>query len=181
MKAIKEIGLKKVFKYISNRIFIIIYNILMFNPLRISFLKLMGAKIGKNVILENVKFFNLYRTGMKGLNIEDNCFIGEDCLLDMAGNIKLEKNVTFGERVTVLTHMNVGYKDHPLQKYYPPITKDVTFKEGCFIGTNSTILAGVTIGENSLAAAGSIIIKDVKPYTVVGGNPAKELKKLKRS
>ncbi|MBS3152095.1 acyltransferase [Candidatus Woesearchaeota archaeon] len=181
MKAIKELGIKKIFRYASNKLLIIIYNGLIFPPLKKTFLKLMGAKIGNNVVLENVKFFNLYRTGIKGLNIGNNCFIGEECLLDMAGNITLEKNVTLGERIVVLTHMNVGYKDHPLQKYYHSITKDVTLREGCFIGTSSTILAGITVGKCSLVAAGSIVIKDVKPYTVVGGNPAKEIKKIKPS
>ena len=60
-------------------------------------------------ILHDVRFFNLYRRGLAGLEIGDDCFVGDECLLDLAEAIVLEDQVTLAERVLVLTHTNVGY------------------------------------------------------------------------
>lgn len=54
----------------------------------------------------------------------------------------------------------------------------VTVEEGCFLGINSTIIDHVNIGKYSMIAGGSVVIKDVPPYTMVAGNPAKIIKKL---
>jgi acetyltransferase-like isoleucine patch superfamily enzyme len=51
-------------------------------------------------------------------------------------------------------------------------------KKGASIGSNATIICGVTIGENALVGAGSVVTKDVPPYTVVAGNPAKLIKTI---
>jgi acetyltransferase-like isoleucine patch superfamily enzyme len=51
-------------------------------------------------------------------------------------------------------------------------------KKGASIGSNATIICGVTIGENALVGAGSVVTKDVAPNTVVAGNPAKLIKKI---
>ena len=51
----------------------------------------------------------------------------------------------------------------------------IVIKDNCFIGLGSIILPGVTIGPNSIVAAGSVVTKDVEPDTVVGGNPAKKI------
>ena len=58
------------------------------------------------------------------------------------------------------------------------ITAPVKIGRGAWIAINVVILPGVTIGENSIVAAGSVVTKDVPPYTVVGGSPARELKKI---
>jgi galactoside O-acetyltransferase len=57
-------------------------------------------------------------------------------------------------------------------------TESIYIKDNVWIGMDATILKGVTIGENSIIAAGSLVTKDVEPNTIVGGNPAKILKKL---
>jgi acetyltransferase-like isoleucine patch superfamily enzyme len=53
-------------------------------------------------------------------------------------------------------------------------------RSGAWIAPGCIILAGVTIGENSIVGAGSVVIRNVEPYTIVGGNPAKLIKKLDR-
>jgi maltose O-acetyltransferase len=138
----------------------------------------LGAEIGKGTIIHETSFFNLYRLGFRGLKIGKKCFIGNECMLDLADKIILKDNVTLAERVIILTHMNVGYLDHSLQKHFPKFSKPVLIEEDSFIGTGSIILPGLKIGKNSLIAAGSIVIKDVPRNVVVGGNPAKILKKL---
>ena len=57
-------------------------------------------------------------------------------------------------------------------------SKKITIKDNAWIGFNSIILKGVTIGEGAVVAAGSVVTKDVEEYTLVGGNPAKQIKKL---
>ena len=57
------------------------------------------------------------------------------------------------------------------------ITKPITIKDNVWVATGAIVLPGVTIGEGAVVAAGSVVTKDVEPWTVVGGNPAKFIKK----
>src|SRR5207247_2213600 len=77
-------------------------------PLRTLLLRLYGARIGRKVVLHDVRFFNLYRRGLPGLRIGDECFLGDECLLDLAESIEMAEQVTLAERVLILTHTNVG-------------------------------------------------------------------------
>ncbi|WP_425452463.1 acyltransferase [Companilactobacillus formosensis] len=58
-------------------------------------------------------------------------------------------------------------------------TAPIHIKEGAWIGARAVLLPGVTIGEHAIVGAGAVVTKDVEPYTVVGGNPAKLIKNLK--
>jgi acetyltransferase-like isoleucine patch superfamily enzyme len=178
MRAIKEIPIRALVMFSVFEVLMCLYKLLVFPPLRTMFLRFCRAQVGDNCIVHNTSFFNLYRKGFAGLQIKDNCFIGNECMLDLADRIIIEENVTLAERVMVLTHMNVGYKDHPLQKHFPTVTKETKILKGTFVGAGSIILAGTTIGENALIAAGSVVTKDVQKNTVVGGNPAKVLKRI---
>lgn len=177
-KIYNEIGLIKIFKYVFYTFALIIFKLMLFPPLKVYFLRLFGAKIGKNCLLHNISFFNLYRGSFANLKIGNNCFIGDETLLDMADKIILEDHVTLAEKVIILTHMNVGFIDHPLQKYFPKFNKKVVLKKGCFIGCNATILPGITINESSLIAAGSVVNTNISSFSIFGGVPAKLIKKL---
>lgn len=178
MKAFKEIGLKKTIKFVLLTFAMLLYRFMVFPPLRVLALRLLGAKVGKDVIIHKTTFFNYYRKGFSGLCIGPRAFLGEECLFDLAESILIEENTTFGPRVTVLTHLNVGYDDHPLQKAFPAFAKPTVFKQGCFIGAGSTILAGVVIGEQSFVAAGSVVTEDVPEKTLVGGVPARPIRNI---
>lgn len=173
-----EIGFAKMAKYLLYSFAMLAFKLMIISPLRVFFLKIFGAKTGTNCVLHKIIFFNLYRGGFSNIRMGNKCFVGDETMLDMADTITLEDHVTLAERVVILTHMNVGYADHPLQKYFPKFTKPVILKRGVFVGCNSTILPGVTIGESSLVAAGSVVTKDVPPFSVVGGVPAKIIKKI---
>jgi len=151
---------------------------MIFPQLRAFYLGMLGAKIGKNVIIHDVRFFNYYRTGFKGLRIGDDCFIGDESLIDLADEIIISDSVTIAERVIILTHTNVGYRDHPLQVYFPSNTKLVILEHGSFIGANVTILPGVKIGECAFVAAGSVVAEDVPAYSLVGGVPTRVIRKI---
>ncbi|MFH1539270.1 MAG: acyltransferase [bacterium] len=178
IKALKEIGLKKALKFLLLTICSTFFRILIFPNLRVIFLRLLGARIGKDTVIHDIQFSNLYRRGLPGLHIGNSCFIGNGVHFDLADEITLSDNVTISDRVLVLTHLKVGYSDHPLQKYFPAFSSPVIFKDGCFIGANSTILAGVVIGSQAFVAAGSVVKENVPPGVLVAGVPARVIKKI---
>lgn len=178
MQAVKEIGLKRTFRFFYLTLLHALFRCSLFPPIRRWFLICLGAKVGHDVVMNRIRFFNYDRKGFRGLKIGNHVFIGDECLLDLAEGIELADHVTLAERVTVLTHINVGYKDHPLQKKFPSKTEPVRLGRGCFIGACSTILAGIHIGEESLIGAGSLVNKDIPAKTVVAGVPAKKIREI---
>lgn len=184
IKVIQEVGFRKTIKFLIYSFIQILYHLLIdhvFNlpPFRKYFLILLGAKVGKDSILMSVKFINWHYGGPGVLKIGSECFIGDETLIDLYDQVVLEDKVTIAQRVTILTHQNVGYKDHPLQKYFPKFSKPVIFKKGSVVGTGSIILSGVEIGRESFVAAGSVVTRDVPAKTLVGGVPAKFIRKIK--
>lgn len=184
MKSIKEVGIGKALKFVLVSYIEVIYRILTdfklpFPQVRTVLLSLMGAKIGANSTVMKVRFANLHHKGLKSFKTGKDCFIGDETLIDLYDSVILEDQVTIAQRVTILTHMNVGYKDHPLQEYFPKESKGVTIKAGSVIGAASTILPGLTIGKESFVAAGSVVTEDVPERTLVGGVPAKPIRKIK--
>lgn len=178
MKALGEIGWRRAARFGWTTLAMIPYRAALFPQLRAPWLRLLGARVGRRVILHDVRFFNLYRRGLRGLEIGDECFLGDECLLDLAEGVRLEPQVTLAERVTVLTHMNVGYADHPLQGQFPAMAAPVTIERGSFLGANVTVLPGITVGAGSFVAAGSLVRDDVPPRTLVAGVPARVVRSL---
>mgnify|MGYP000664229205 FL=1 len=106
------------------------------------------VRIGKNVVVMNNSLF----MAAGGINIEDDVIV--------TANAQLISN-------------NHDFYDHAVLTCKP-----VHLKHNCWIGAGATILPGVTIGENAVVAAGAVVTKDVEANTVVGGNPAKLIKRL---
>lgn len=178
MKALGEIGWRKAARFGWFTLALLPYRVAFFPQLRAPWLRLLGARIGARSILHDVRFFNLYRKGLAGLEIGRECFLGDECLLDLADGIRMEDQVTLAERVLVLTHTNVGFADHPLQRHFPALVAPVVFERGCFVGAGVTILPGVRIGSESFVAAGSVVTQDVPPRTLAAGVPARTLRAL---
>jgi len=134
-----------------------------------------GAYIGKN---NNFKGdLNIDNINLKNLTIRNNCYIGKSVFLDLANKIELEDDVVLSTGVTILTHSDVG--DRLLKQYYTRVSKPVCIKKGAWLGANVTVLNGVTIGECSIVAAGSIVNKNIPPYTLYAGIPAEKKKDIK--
>ena len=106
------------------------------------------------------------------VHIGKNVFINNDFICMARGGIIIEDNVMIAPRVMVLT-ANHDLYNHNVLKCSP-----VRICKNAWIGASAIILAGVTIGENAIVAAGAVVTKDVAPNTVVGGNPAKVIKEL---
>lgn len=106
--------------------------------------------------------------------IGKNVFINHGCSFLDLGGITIKDNVLIGPQVKLVT------ENHPLDPATRKglITKPILIKQNAWIGAGATILPGVTVGENSVVAAGAVVSKDVPDHTVVGGIPAKFLKKV---
>ena len=86
-------------------------------------------------------------------------------------NIEIGEKTCIGEHVKLLT----GYHDIATRNFAFK-TKPIRIGSACWLATAATILPGVTIGDGAVVAAGAVVTKDVEPWTVVGGNPAKFIK-----
>lgn len=179
MKALGEIGIQKAIKFIFYSLFTSILNTILLFPFRPILLRFAGSQIGKDTVIHDVKFFNHYQHGFENLIIGKECFIGPEVSLDLSDAIILEDQVTLSNRVLILTHTNVGYKNHPLQKVILKFTKKVLIKKGSFIGANAIILPGVTVGECAFIGAGAVVTKDVPDWVIAVGSPARVVKSIR--
>jgi acetyltransferase-like isoleucine patch superfamily enzyme len=147
------------------------------------------VKIGKNVKIFG--FVNMY-----GCEIGDESKIG--CFVEIQKNAKIGKNVKVSshtficEGVTIEDNVFVGHNVSFINDKYPRSTNQqgglqtesdwavvpTLVKQGASIGTSTTILCGVTIGENAIIGAGSVVTKDIPPNTIAYGIPAKVQKRL---
>ena len=178
MKALGEIGIGRAARFGFFTLAMLPYRLALFPQLRSLWLRLLGARIGRGAILHDVRFFNLYRRGLGGLSVERECFLRDECLVDLAEAVVLEDQVTLAERVLILTHTNVGYQDHPLQCHFPSMAAGVVVEAGCFVGAGVIVMPGVRVGRGSFVAAGSVVTADVPPATLVAGVPARAVRSL---
>ena len=112
------------------------------------------------------------------LLMHDNSEIERNCFILAKEKIEIGENSTLAYGVTILTGADPNGPRNKLSKLYPPIKAPVTIGNDCWIGANSVILPGVTIGNYSVVAAGSIVTKDVPSGVLVAGNPAIIKKKI---
>ena len=129
-----------------------------------------GSQIDRSTIV----FVPFYTNFGKHIAIGKNVFINHACsFLDMGG-ITIEDGVQIGPRVNLIT------ENHPVDptKRKDLDLKPVLIKRNAWIGAGATILPGVTVGENSIVAAGALVNSDVPANTIVGGVPAKVIKSI---
>ena len=129
-----------------------------------------GAEIDESVAV----FTPLYINYGMHTKIGKNVFINFDCVFLDLGGITIEDGVLIAPKVSLLTE---GHSISPSERH-GLVPKSIHIKKNAWIGANATILQGVTIGENSVVAAGSVVSKDVPDNVVVGGTPAKIIKKI---
>lgn len=121
-----------------------------------------------------------------GLNIKvgKNCFINLNCCISDVAPVTLGDQVWIGANVNIVTPLHPLLAEERLIKTYPDGVHDleygapITIEDGVWICSGATITGGVTIGKNSVIAAGAIVTKDVPPNSFVAGVPAKVLRTL---
>ncbi len=173
-QALREIGVGRALKYCAGQFQIaLLKSELLLSPFRVILLKLFGMTIGKDSVIHACTFFNVYRGGFSKMRTGHHCFIGNECLIDLAETITLGNYVTIAERVSILTHTSVGFSDHPLHGKIPAVMAGVRIGNGAFIGLGATIMPGVTIGENAIVGACSLVRENVTAGVTVAGIPAR--------
>jgi len=110
----------------------------------------------------------------RSIRLGKNVFINHACSFLDIGGITIEDDVQIGPRV------NLTSENHPLDPNdrKTVLLQPLVIKRNAWIGAGATILPGVTIGENSIVAAGAVVSRDVPPNTVVAGVPARVVKAL---
>ena len=126
-----------------------------------------GAKIGKNCVLS------------KDVYVDCNVKIGDEC--------KIQNSVSIYDGVTIESQVFVGpnatFTNDKVPRAFNAdwkITKTIV-QQGASLGANCTIICGIVIGEYSMVAAGAVVTKDVPPYTLVAGNPARVVAKVDKA
>lgn len=137
-------------------------------------------EIGNDTFIAENSFLAISKTRERVplFKVGANCCVGSNFFVACIDEIIIENNVLFSDRVFISDHIH-GYMDInvPIIKQSLVSRGKVLIKEGSFIGINSVIMPGVTIGKNSVIGASSVVIKDIPDYCVASGNPAKIIKK----
>jgi acetyltransferase-like isoleucine patch superfamily enzyme len=150
------------------------------------------VKLGEGVKLS--KFINLYGCEIGEatkigafVEIQKNASVGKRCKVSshtfICEGVTIEDNVFIGHSVTFIndTYPRATTDGGNLQTEQDWKVEKTVVKRGASIGSGSTILANVTIGENAIVGAGSMVTRDVPPNTIVAGNPAKVLRSIPNS
>jgi acetyltransferase-like isoleucine patch superfamily enzyme len=142
------------------------------NPTEIR--NLLGQITGEDIDESVDVFTPLHINYGKNIKIGKNVFINFDCVFLDLGGITIEDNVLIAPRVNLLS------EGHPLSpnERHSLVPGRIHIKQNAWIGAGTTILPGVTIGENAVVAAGAVVSKDVPDNAVVGGIPAKFIKSV---
>ena len=132
--------------------------------------------IGKPIHQSTRIFIPFYTNFGQHIRLGKNVFINHACSFLDLGGITIEDEVQIGPKVNLIT------ENHPLD---PGDRKSldlgsIRIRRNAWLGAACTILPGVTVGENSVVAAGAVVTKDVPDNTVVAGIPAKVVKRLER-
>lgn len=130
--------------------------------------------IGKPVDESFSMFPPFYTDGGKNIAIGKNVFINSGCRFQDQGGITIEDGVLIGHNV-VLATLNHNMLPEKRRNLIPGA---IHIGKGVWIGSNATILPGVSIGDGAIVAAGAVVTKDVEANTVVGGNPARFIRKI---
>lgn len=136
--------------------------------------KALGAEIGKNVVFH----FKTEIRGIHKLKIGRGTIVGDNVLL------AAQRGLTIGENVNISSNVSIysGAHDHrdPYFRSTTQTTRPITIGNRVWLGSNVIVLTGVNIGEGAVCCAGCVVTKDVEPYAVVAGIPAKKVNERPR-
>lgn len=155
-------------------------------PMRVGLFSGSRLTIGdKSMVYSSLKT----NSDSSAITIGNRCFIGSS-LIDCFDSINIHDDVLVSSNCFICDHdghsTTFDYRKNDVEdlwnnkKDWSQVKKsNIEIESGAWIGRNAVILKGVTIGQESIVAAGSVVTKDVPKFTVVAGNPAKVIKKLK--
>lgn len=133
--------------------------------IRKKYLKLVKLKIGSSFIMKNS-----YIMTPQKIKIGEHSHINRGCLLDGRGSITIGDNVSISHNVSIITGSHKINAPNFSAKFLP-----IKIEDYVWIGANATILQNVTIGKGAVICAGAVVTKDIVPYSIVAGVPAKQI------
>ena len=116
-----------------------------------------------------------YTTGGPDIRVGRDVFINQSCTFYDLGGLDIGDEVMIGPNVSLITS---GHPIEPSRRRDFVTAKPIVIERNVWIAAGATIIGGVTVGENSVVAAGSVVTKDVPPNTLVGGNPARVIRSI---
>lgn len=145
----------------------------LFNSIRVKSFNILGSNISEQSwVSDNIELY-----GLKNITVSEGCFIGSGCkIIAYDKPVIIGSNVLMASGTTIITR-NHNFEDRDeLIKNQGYSNAKIIIEDDVWLGFNSLILPGVTIGKGAVVAANSVVTKDVPPYYVVGGVPAKFIK-----
>ena len=133
-----------------------------------------NVRLGRNVYVGHYTILKGYHKNT--LSIGDECWIGQQCFFHSAGGLTIGDRVGIGPGVKILTSQHTEAGRETAICFSPLEFKPVVIGDGADIGVNAVILPGVTIGKGAQVGAGAVVTRDVPPFAVVAGSPAKILR-----
>lgn len=141
------------------------------DEIRALFSELIGKKVDDSFSL----IPPFYNTGGSYISIGRNVFVNQNCTFYDLGGLDIADDVMIGPNVSLITS---GHPIEPSQRRAAVVAKPIVIERNVWIAAGATIIGGVTVGENSVVAAGSVVTRDVPPNTLVGGNPARVIRSI---
>lgn len=109
------------------------------------------------------------------IRIGRNVFVNQNCTFYGLGGLDIADDVMIGPNVSIITS---GHPIKPSERRNGVIAKPIVIERNVWIAAGAIIIGGVTVGENSVVSAGSVVTKNVPPNTLVGGNPARIIRSI---
>jgi len=139
--------------------------------IRALFSELTGKKVDESFML----IPPFFTAGGDEIRVGRNVFVNQNCTFYDLGGLDIADDVLIGPNVSLIT---AGHPLEPSQRRTTTIGKPIVIGKGVWIAASATVIGGVTVGENSVVAAASVVTKDVPPNTLVGGNPARVIRSI---
>ena len=131
--------------------------------------------IGKKVDDSFVLIPPFYTANGLDIRVGRNVFVNQNCTFYDLGGLDIADDVMIGPNVSLIT---TGHPIEPSRRRAFVIAKPIAIEKNVWIAAGATIIGGVTVGENSVVAAGSVVTKDVPANALVGGNPARVIRSI---
>lgn len=158
-----------VLDFILRTLYPTVFNMKIKNKILLMF----GAEIGRNLFLDT----DVYIKSPKSLRIGNDVVISSYTVITASGEVEIEDSVMIGYGCKILSQNHIIPSDLSVPIRFSGHSKNkVVIKKGSWIASNVIIMPGVTVGEGAVIGAGSIVTKDVEPYSIYVGNPAKKIK-----
>ena len=134
---------------------------------------LFGDLIGQQVYDSFLLIPPFYTANGLDIRVGRNVFVNQNCTFYDLGGLDIGDDVMIGPNVSLIT---TGHPIEPSQRRAFVVAKPIVIERNVWIAAGATVIGGVTVGENSVIAAGAVVTRDVPPNTLVGGNPARVIR-----